>query len=712
MGEVSLSVPSRVLVVDDDQTTRALARQSLEQAGFLVGEASNGHDALAAFQRLHPDLVLLDVMMPQVDGFTTCRWIRALDNSAGVPIVMVTGLDDLASIDGAYEAGATDFIAKPIRWATLQHRVRYMVRQKQVSDRLRESESRLANAQRIARVGNWEWDVHRDRLRWSDEVYRIFGIRPYDFKGSLDAFLALLHEEDSERVTSALKHAVRWGEPVGLDYRALTPTGRMRMVHQECEVVRGSAGHVVQLIGTVQDITRQREAENRIRYLAFHDPLTSLANQGRFREVLAQTVSRSQKHHTQVALLFVGLDRFKRINDTFGHEIGDAILKVAAERTDWCLEQATRHPDRHPQAVLSRFGGDEFTVLLETGDGADGATKLAHAIMERLAEPFRVRNEEVYLTASIGIALCPGDADSGDELMKNANAALRHAKAEGRNGFRFYTPIMNADAHRRLALESDLQRALSRDEFILHFQPKVDMISGQVVGMEALVRWRHPRLGTVPPAEFIPIAEECGLITALGEWVLRAACEQNQRWQEAGIGPLDISVNLSARQFWQNDLADQVARILAETGLDPCHLELELTEGTFMENADGTIQTLTRLKALGIKLSVDDFGTGYSSLAYLQRFPIDSLKVDRSFVQGITTNPDSAAIARTIIAMARNLNLYVVAEGVETEEQLVFLRNEGCHQLQGYLFSPPVDAAAFTRLLREGRCLAGVLPAA
>jgi len=439
-----------------------------------------------------------------------------------------------------------------------------------------------------------------------------------------------------------------------------------------------------------------RQSEEHLQHLAHYDHLTQLPNRVLFLDRLNQALARARWHKRLVAVLFIDLDRFKVINDTVGHPTGDRVLRAIAER----LSRVVREGD-----TVARLGGDEFAVALADLAEVSDVPRVGEKIIAALSPPVMIEEREFFVTASIGVSLHPGDADDAETLLRDADIAMYRAKEKGKNNFQFYSPAMNAEAPRRLELETDLRRALERREFLLHYQPKVDLASGQITGMEALLRWQHPTQGLISPLDFIPLLEETGLIVPVGEWVLRSACAQNKSWQVAGLVPLRVAVNLSARQFKQPGLVETVEEILAETGLDPCYLELELTESILLVHTKESLATLRRFHDMGIHLALDDFGTGYSSLSYLKRFPIDSLKIDRSFVRDVTTNPDDATIAQTVIAMAHNLRMLAIAEGVETLEQLTFLRSHGCDQMQGYYFSRPLTVEAFAQLLADNRCL-------
>jgi len=477
---------------------------------------------------------------------------------------------------------------------------------------------------------------------------------------------------------TAHRHADQSIFPVEVSARSIETEGR----------------HIRQAI--IRDITERKRYESQLERQANYDELTGLANRNLVQDRLNQALAFSHRHDCGLAVLFIDLDHFKKINDSLGHDSGDALLTQVASR----LSCSVREGD-----TVARQGGDEFVLLLPEIRAEDDVPEITQKLVKAMSAPFNVNGRELHITCSIGIASYPKDGEDRQTLLKNADAAMYRAKELGRNNAQHYAAEMNVKAMERLVLENGLYHALARNEFLLHYQPQVDLRTGEIAGMEALVRWQHPELGLVSPAMFIPVAEDSGLIVSIGEWVLRTACAQNKAWQLAGFKPISVAVNLSARQFRQPDLAEMVAGILRETGLDPACLELELTESLVMQDVEKTISTLGKLKAMGIKLSVDDFGTGYSSLSYLKRFPIDTLKIDQSFVRDITTDPDDAAIAKTIISMAHDMQLRVIAEGVETEAQKSFLQQRHCDEMQGYFFSRPVPAEAFETLLREGRSL-------
>lgn len=687
-----------ILVVDDDPADRAMVREWLESAGFRIEEAVDGLHALEVFPTLRPHTVLLDVVMPGMSGIETCAALRKLPGGAQVPILMVTGHDDADSIARSYEAGASDFTIKPFHPLIVAHRVRYLLRASHAFLALTKSASQLGLAQSIAGFGSWEWDPRTDALQSTDQVARIFGMRPEHFPKTLDGLLEQIHPEDRDLVQKSLHEDIVKEQRSSLDCRIFIPGGAERVIHIEAEPVRDESNRVEGMSGIFQDITDRKQAEEKIHFLAYYDSLTGLANRHLFKDRVSQALVYAQRQRVSVAILYMDLDRFKVVNDTLGHVVGDLLLQGVAERLKKCVrtsDSVARHADPDSQSCLARLGGDEFTVLLNNLADPEDAGRVAQRIHRELAKPFQLDQHEVFVTGTIGIACFPADGSDLDTLLKNADTAMYSAKTRCRNGYQFYSLSMNEQAEQRFALEADLRHALDRDEFVLYFQPQVDLRTGAVVRAEALIRWNHPTMGVLVPGRFLPMTEDLGMGIELGEWVLRTACTQAKGWAEAALPSIELSVNLSDSQFHDANLIRTVAQVLADTKFPPELLDLELTESIAVRDLERSVVTLQNLRAVGVQLSLDDFGTGFSSLRHLQQYPIKALKIDQSFVRNIVENQRDASIAKTVIVLAHNLGLRVLAEGVETQDQLDFLREHGCEEIQGYIVSKPLPPDQF-----------------
>lgn len=690
-----------LLVVDDDQMIRMVVRKSLEQAGYQVSVAENGKQGLAAFNEVLPDLVLLDVEMPVMDGYAMCQALRESDTGVDVPILMLTGANDKDSINRAYDVGATDYLAKSTNWALLPHRVRYILRSADTFSRLKDSETRLARAQRISHLGNWHWDIESGEVSWSDEVYRIYGKPVSDDALTYDVMLDMIHPLDRERYRRTLVRAVSNQSRCRLIHRIARPDETERVVQEIAEVTVDDNGKTVSVNGTVQDITERIEAERRIRHLAYYDPLTGLGNRQLFKERLEGALDMARRHEDTVGVLFFDLDDFKQVNDSLGHAAGDALLKQVAVRLQHGVRGSDYVARNSKDMELARLGGDEFTVLLPDINLPEDVVIVARRVLKEMSQPFTVKGRDVFATASIGIALFPSDGDDANTLLMHADVAMYQSKAEGGNSYQFYSDSMGQRVTEKLKVSSELRGAVKRDELLLHYQPQVDMETGELKGVEALVRWNHPKLGLIAPDDFIPLAEESGIIGEIGEWVLQEACRQCAKWHNDGQEDLRLSVNVSGQQLKHGNLIEVIDRVIADTGIDPGKLELELTESTIMQNVEQTIEQLTELKQRGVVLSLDDFGTGYSSLSYLSRFPLDTLKVDRSFIHNLGVGKLDATLITTIVAMAKILGLKVVAVGVETESQKGFMTELDCDAGQGFLFAKPMPAEELEKLLGD-----------
>ncbi len=547
-----------ILIADDDPSIRLVLRHIMEQSGYHVVEAVNGLEAVQEAIRHVPDLILMDAVMPEMDGFRATEEIKQIEDCAATPILIATSLDDDQSVARAFEVGACDFITKPFNWSVLKHRA-----------------ARMLNA---------------------------------------------------------------------------------------------------------------AKAEQKIQHLAYHDSLTGLPNRMLFMDRIDQAISRAQRKSGQFALLFLDIDHFKVINDSMGHAAGDQLLNVVSQR----LTEVLRKTD-----TVARLGGDEFTIILEAIDSVESAASVSKNILFALDESIEINQKEVHISGSIGIAMYPQDGTSFGTLLKNADTAMYRAKESGRQTFQFYAQEMSLKAMQRLDLESQIRSALKNEEFTVYYQPKVNLVSGQCQGVEALVRWLHPEKGIIPPNDFIPLAEETGLIIKLDEWVMRTACQQFQKWKAAGYAINNLSVNVSARHFKEAGLLNHCKKIIADLKISPKHIEIELTESALVDNYANAKEILKQIHELGVRIALDDFGTGYASMSYLKEFPFDTVKLDRSFVQDLPDDNESAAIAKAMIQLADALNLTMVAEGIETEAQKAFLTDQGCTFGQGYLWSKPVPAEEF-----------------
>jgi diguanylate cyclase (GGDEF)-like protein/PAS domain S-box-containing protein len=691
-----------ILVVDNDQSSRALFRKSLDQVRFEVIEAEDESKALQRFTETPPDLVVMDMDTSNLDGFEACAALRRLPQGQDTPILMVTGRDDIESVNRAFEAGATDFLPKPVNWTLFGHRVRYMLRASQNYHALKAGEARLAKAQRMARLGHWDWDVSEDRWSFSDEVCRIFGFGLEDRPAKREFMAKVIHPEDRDQVLQLFQAALRGEEKYEIEYRLLLPDGTLRVVAEQAEVSFDGRGRPRQVEGTLQDLTERRQVEARIRYLAYYDGLTGLPNRRMMSEHVAQGLRQARRNKRPLALLFLDLDNFKSINDSLGHSWGDKLLRQVAERLSQCVRASDLVSRPGVQTLTQpvfRFGGDEFAVLLFNLQKERDAVLVVQRIMSALEAPFVIEGHELFATASIGIAVSPSDGDDLKTLLRNADAAMYQAKQKGKNTFEFYTKSLTRMCIERMKIEARLRRAIEQGELKLCFQSKLEAQSSRLAGVEALLRWNTAGLGSVPPERFIPLAEETGLIIPIGEWVLREACRQIQAWETVGLPMVPVAVNVSARQFQRSDLSKFISSLLEETGLSPQSLELELTESAIVEDVPRAKVVLQKLSELGVRLSIDDFGTGFSSLSLLRWFRVDALKIDRSFVQDLPQDADDSAIILGIIAMAHSLGIRVVAEGVETESQFDFLKEHGCDEVQGTLFGLPVTGSEFAQSL-------------
>jgi len=554
-------------------------------------------------------------------------------------------------------------------------------------DALSQSEALLKQSQQVASVGHYVFNLSTGRWTNSEELDSIFGIDP-EYARDVEGWLKLVHPSQRNEMSKYLSEYVLQDKNLfDREYRIVRANDRAeRWVHGFGKLEMDAAGRPARMFGVIQDITERKATEARVEYLAYHDQLTGLPNRVLVRDRFEQAVAYAARNGGKVALLFLDLDHFKTINDALGHSVGDALLKEVATRLHLCVRDTD---------TISRQGGDEFLIVLSDVHDAESIAAFSGKMLEQLCRPFRIDEHDLSTSVSIGATVYPDDGENFDTLLKKADTAMYHAKEAGRNACYFFNQQMNLEADERLDMRNRLSQALGRSEFVVHYQPQVDLASGALTGAEALLRWNQPELGLIPPGRFIPIAEDSGLIVPIGEWVLREACRQAVAWQKSGLSDFTMAVNLSAVQFKRGNLEQTVIAALTESGLEPPFLELELTESILIRDTENVLQTVQRLKLLGVKLSIDDFGTGYSSLAYLSRFAVDKVKIDQSFVRGLTTSTSDAAIVRAIIQMARSMGLRTIAEGVEEQHLYDYLRAQHCDEAQGYHIGRPMPAEQF-----------------
>jgi diguanylate cyclase (GGDEF)-like protein/PAS domain S-box-containing protein len=699
-----------IMVVDDNPANLGVVGEHLEDSQYNVTVALDGFEALKRAEFVHPDLILLDVMMPGIDGFETCRRLKANPLTRDIPVIFMTALTDVSDKVSAFQAGGVDYISKPFQTEELLARVKTHLA-------LRAAQLRLARKNHSLQEAVLARQEAEESLKKSEMAYRrLFetahdGILLVDAKSGqvIDAnpaIMALLHTTRAALLGQRLENLAAFAQNPAAHSSVEDILRCERVKYDDWVLQDGSeTGIDVEVIGllyeahdqpviqyNIRDTSDRKQAEARIRYLALHDALTGLPNRSLLSDRLERAIAHARRQQAQVAVMMLDLDHFKHINDSLGHHVGDILLQTVADRLRACLRECD---------TAARLGGDEFVLLLGDVQTPADIETVAAKVLQTLKRPFPIEQHQLHIGGSIGVSLFPHDGEDANNLLRAADTAMYEAKSGGRGAHRMFTAAMNEATMRRQQLANDIHQAISGGQFSLYYQPQVAMKDYRVTGVEALLRWNHPEQGIVLPALFVPLLEELGLMVEVGEWALIEACRQNMAWQAAGLPPIRIGVNLSAQQFYRGDIVKSVQTALGLSGMDSRWLELELTEGLTLNDTEATIAIMHALKTMGVQLSLDDFGTGWSSLSYLRRFPLDRIKIDRSFISEVATEPHAACVVQGIFSLAHSLGLECTAEGVENHQQLAYLRGQLCCEVQGFLFSRPLDPDAMAGLIGQ-----------
>lgn len=687
---------SHILIIDDDPTQLVLISTFLTNNNYKVTTVDSGDKALSFCRSHTPDLILLDLVMPDMDGIETCSRLKLLPLLKHTPIVVITGHTESERIIDSFEAGAIDFLTKPLDLLILSKKVEYILRNIVIDSRLDQKQQELFEVQKQARIGTVRINLDEQSIVLTTSCFYEMGFKNQDNVYSFSEFLDHIHDDDKDHVFHTLANTLKNNEDHILEYRFITDTNEELIFYQQCEFIEDIDNQTYYLFGSFQDVTKYRHVSDNLNYSLDHDKLTNLSNQNSFLKQVEHVLT-SPPENSLFAVLFVGLDHFSLINDQYGHAGGDIALKTIATRLK------KYEYDGH---IVSRFSGDIFSLLLKNIKNIDDCNLILDQIMSFIKKPIKLDVNNIFLTASIGVSVFPLESDTSEQLLKSAEAAMMSSRHEGGDRYTYRTYDMNIETQRRLLVLKELRHALNRKQIHIYYQPQVDSINNTIIGMEALARWIHPDLGFISPDEFIPLAEETGLILQIGKHVLQIACEKTVHWKKLGFD-LEISVNVSPYQFSDPDFLQMVISTLSESALPANKLKVEITESMAIKDPTHTIDILNKLRSMNIATSMDDFGTGHSSLSQLQTLPLDTLKVDQAFVRCISQETDShdqttyknSAIASAIIVMAQSMGLNIVAEGVETQDQCQFLKGLNSTILQGYLFSRPLPADEFEELL-------------
>ena len=695
----------KALIADDDAGIQLTLSALLEQKGYVVTAVGNGAEAVAALSGNEFSIVLLDIRMPQMDGFEACTSIRELENGKNVPILMLTGQDDNESIEKSFEVGATDFVAKPINFALMGFRIDYLVRASNVAEELRNAQQRSSHAQRIANLGHIEWNMDKEIVHCSKGVREILLVPEQAKFNHFAHFLDCVHPDDKDKVESAVGLSLMNGDALNLEHRVVRPDGSVRFVVQISER-RLKEDISNRIVVTLQDITDRIDSEKRMHALAYYDELTGLPNRNLLIQHLDRVLKSAMRYKATTAVIVFGVDKFDKVVESLDHDSVENLIKMIAERVkDTCREsdllsrRSVGDPseeDARYQQLAAKLRNDEYVIVLSEVSAPHAVSVFLQRLMEQFKQVFQLSGKDVYLTTTAGVSLAPFDGDSTNQLIKYAEIAKGATDNEDPGNFRYFKQELNDQVTRNFSLAHDLRKALEKGALEVHYQPKISLLDDTLVGVEALCRWNHPTLGPISPVEFIEIAEEEGLIVELGSWVLKTACNQLLEWKAEFDYDINVSVNISPKQLLDEQAMKQIVEYVSNSPIRNQFVEFELTESTLLANFETSLKVLNQFVKMGCGLAIDDFGTGYSSLSYLGRLPAKNLKIDQSFTRLIDSNKQYTAIVSGIIKLAHSLGMSVVAEGVETAVQRAILTQEQCDEIQGGLVSMPLSPREFT----------------
>jgi len=688
--------PPSILLVDRNPDSLKRFQALLIPEEFIIIQTTKGKKIEQLVAENHFSLVLLDCPGQDYQGVPDIvKTLRNQSDLVEVPILfLLNGQEIDVSLLQSQVKGIVDFLVRPFHSVLLRKKVQLLLELQNMGRKLKEKENLLTLLLDCTDSGIWDWDIKTDKLFLSRPSLEMLGYDEANKIEKYEAWLNLIHPDDRIFFNNLIQDYIKQKTPNCLiEYRGKCKNETYKWIHLKAQCVWNTKGQPTRLFGMQTDITDKKLVEDGVHNFVYHDILTELPNRLLFFDRLKLAIARARKYKTQIGVLLLDMDNFKRINDTLGHDSGDILLQAVAQRIKGFAQEIE---------TVARMGGDEFGFIFPDISQIPKIVLRAKNLLEIFTKPFDLKNQEIFISSSIGISLFPSDGQDMESLVKNADIAMYRAKNQGGNSYQLYAPEMNARAFERLSLENNLRRALENNELSVYYQPRVNTLTRKITGLEALLRWEHSDLGFISPEVFIQMAEETGMINSIGEWILRTACAQLKIWMDTGYAPMCMAVNLSVRQLQIQDFAEIVISVIKETGIDPCMLELEITESLSLKNVEVSLPIFNKLNELGVRIAIDDFGTGYSSLSYLRKYPIQTLKIDQSFVREISFHKEDPTIVQGIITIAKGLKLNTIAEGVENEKQLTLLQKMGCHEMQGYLFSPPLPEHKIAVLLKKG----------